>query len=546
MGKKFSFISLGAMAVIALTLAGCGHKTAKKTTTHVLTRMESDVIATMDPARATDTISSQAMANVYAGLYRYQGNTLTGDMAQGRATVTNGHKTYTFHLRHNALWSDGRHVTAQDFVYAWQRVVNPQTKSEYAYLMSGIKNADAITAGKVAPSQLGVHADGKYTLRVELERVIPYFEPLMTLKTFYPVEKRQVQKYGDKYGSSAKTLTFNGPFTMKNWSSASTEWTQTKNPRYWNAKHVQLTAIKNQVVKSTDTALNLYQAGKMDDVTLTGDAAKQMEGNDAYNVVPQNATFYIELNQKRVPAFANRDVRLALSMALNRHQFVTQVLGDGSQPAQTIMPTGMMYSGSTGKDFATEAAGKVGKYATYNLKAARKLFAKGMAATHQTNAQFTIVADDTDGAKNTLAYLQSAFAKLSSSDARITVTTKSVPFKTRLALSTSHQADMVVSAWGANYPDPSSFLDLFTASNQYNSGQWHNAQYDALVQKAEGADAASSTKRWADMQQATQILASDVGVISFYQRGAAHLTDSQVRNMKLSPNGIISFNDVRK
>jgi oligopeptide transport system substrate-binding protein len=105
---------------------------------------------------------------------------------------------------------------------------------------------------------------------------------------------------------------------------------------------------------------------------------------------------------------------------------------------------------------------------------------------------------------------------------------------------------MVVSAWGANYPDPSSFLDLFTASNQYNSGQWHNAQYDALVQKAEGADAASSTKRWADMQQATQIIASDVGVISFYQRGAAHLTDSQVRNMKLSPNGIISFNDVRK
>ncbi|WP_127850140.1 peptide ABC transporter substrate-binding protein [Lacticaseibacillus hulanensis] len=546
MAKKFSVISLGMAATMMLLLAACGHSAHKGNGQHAVTlaRMESDLISTMDPARATDAISSQAMANVYSGLYRYAGKTLRGDMATGRAKVTNGQKTYTFKLRPNAKWSDGKAVTAQDFVYAWRRAINPATKSEYAYLFSGIKNADAIIAGNKPASSLGVYAQGKRTLKVELDRVIPYFEPLLTLKTFYPVEKAQVEKYGDKYGNDATTLTFNGPFTMKHWQSADTSWVQTKNKAYWNAKNVHLDKIKNQVVKSTDTAMNLFQDGKLDDVTITGDAAKQMQSSDEYNVVPQNATFYLELNQKRVPAFANLDVRRALSAALNRKQFVRQVLGDGSQPAKTVIPTGMMYSSTAGKDFATEAAGKVGKYAEYDLAAARKLFAKGMTATGTSTLHFTIVSDDTDNAKNTLAYLQNAFSKLATGKFKVDITTRSVPFKTRIALSSSHETDMVVSAWAANYPDPSSFLDLFTASNQYNSGQWHNAQYDQLVRRAEGADAVSATKRWTDMQRATQILASDVGVIPFYQRGAAHLTNGKVQGMQLSPNGLISFDQV--
>ncbi|WP_056976020.1 peptide ABC transporter substrate-binding protein [Lacticaseibacillus sharpeae] len=544
MGIRLKLGVLSAV-LIAVVLAGCGKKPVSAPKQTVLTRMESDNIPTMDPARATDAISSQAMANVYAGLYRYDGKTLTGDMATGRARVSNHHHTYTFTLRKNARWSDGKQVTAEDFVYAWQRVVDPATKSEYAYLFSGFKNADAIMRGEKAPNRLGVTAVNKTTLKVELSRTIPYFEPLLTLKTFYPVEKKQVLKYGDKFGTSGHTLTFNGPFTMSGWREAAGSWTQKKNARYWNAKNVHLTAIKNRVVKDSATALQLFDAGKLDDVVVTGDTAKQLQNRSVFNVVPQNATFYIEMNGKRVPAFANRDVRRALSMAINRKQFVQQVLGDGSQPATTVIPAGMMYSGTNGADFATEAGAKVAKYAKYDLPAARKLLAKGMQQVGTKELKFTLVSDDTDGAKNTLSYLQAAFGKLSTGGYKVTVNTKSVPFKTRLALSTSHDVDMVVSAWGANYPDPSSFLDLFTAQNQYNTGLWHNTEYNQLVKKAEGVDAASPTKRWADMQRATAVLSSEVGVISFYQRGAAHLTNAQVHGMQLSPNGLISFDQVR-
>jgi oligopeptide transport system substrate-binding protein len=528
--------------ILLMSLAACGErsdKTAQKAAESIST-MAGDVITTMDPARATDAISAQAMANVYAGLYRYDGKELTPDMASHRAKVSADQLTYTFTIRKNARWSDGRAVTAQDFVYAWRRAVNPATKSEYAYLFSGIKNADAIISGKKPASSLGVTAQG-HILTVHLSHVIPYFEPLMTLKTFYPVEAKQVRQYGDKFGTSSKTLTFNGPYVLQNWQSSDNHWTQRKNSRYWNAKNVHVQTLKSQVVKDNGTALNLFQAGKLDDVSITGDTARQMQTSSDYKVVAQNATFYIEMTQSRVPAFKSQKVRQALSMVINRRDFIDQVLGDGSQPASSVIPSGMTYSSANGADFAKTVAKKTGQYSQYNLRKARALFAAGMQELQLKSASFTIVSDDTDNAKDTLTYLQSAFSKLSSSDAKLTVHTQSVPFKTRVQMSQEHKADMVVSAWGANYPDPISFLDLFTSNNAYNSGQWHNSRYDALVKAASTTDAANANKRWADLQAATKILTKDVGVIAFYQRGAAHLSRSSIKGMQLSPNGVINF-----
>lgn len=533
---------IGVSGVALLSLAACRQRTNKtaQKAAQSITTMAGDVITTMDPARATDAISAQAMANVYAGLYRYDGKELKPDMATSRAHVSADHLTYTFTIRRGAKWSDGAPVTADDFVYAWRRAVNSATKSEYAYLFSGIENADAIIAGKQAPKTLGVTARGN-KLIVHLAHVVPYFEPLMTLKTFYPVEAKQVRQYGDKFGTSSKTLTFNGPYVLKKWQGSDNHWTQIKNSQYWNAKNVHVQTLKSQVIKNNNTALSLFQDGRIDDVTVTGDTARQMQSNSAYHVVPQNATFYIEMTQSRVPAFKNQKVRQALSLAINRRDFIDQVLGDGSVPATSIIPTGMTYSSANGVDFAKAAAKKSGKYTGYNLREARRLFKAGMSELGLKTASFTIVSDDTDNAKETLAYLQSAFDKLSSAGAKLTVKTQSVPFKTRLQLSQDHQADMVVSAWGANYPDPISFLDLFTTGNAYNSGEWSDAQYDALVKAAQTTDAANTNRRWDDMQRATQILTRDAGVIAFYQRGAAHLTRATVKGMRLSPNGVVNF-----
>ncbi|WP_156321856.1 peptide ABC transporter substrate-binding protein [Lacticaseibacillus thailandensis] len=517
-------------------LAACGTgKTAQKQST--VTYMQTDVLQTMDPGRATDIISAQSLTDVYAGLLRWNHNRIEPDMAAKMPTVSKDQKTYTYTLRKGIKWSDGHPVTAGDFVYAWRRAANPKTKSQYAYIFSGIKNADAILAGEKAATTLGVRALSPTKLQVKLDRVMPYFNQMITLQTFMPLEKSVVTKAGSKFGTSNKTLTFNGPYRLHKWTGSENTWTETKNPRYWDAQHVTIKQIKYQVVKENNTAYNLYKDGKVDDITLTGNMATQVKHNKGYQIVKQPGTEYLVPNLKRVPAFRNEQVRQALSMALNRPEFIKQVLGDGSVPSTTVVPESMMYN-AQGQDFATVAAKGVTNN-RYDLKRARQLFKAGMQASGHSTLTFTILGEDTDRAKATLAYLQAALEKLSQDGAQLKVQTKSVPFKTRLALVQAGNFDMVADAWSADFPDAINFLEQFTGDGNDAVGGWHDARYDALLHASKTTDATNAQKRWQDLVAADQILAKTDGVIPLYQSGAVHLQNPRLRNVSVSPNSMI-------
>lgn len=537
--KKQVWLGVAATS-LALILAACGSKSSSNSNKKTIRVMASDIINTMDPNLATDVISGQAMTNTYAGLYRFHGKKLEPDMAAKMATVSKDQKTYTFHLRKNAKWSDGKEVTAQDFVYSWQRAVDPATKSEYAYIFSGIQNADAITAGKKNKSTLGVKALNKTTLQVHLEKVMPYFEKMITLQTFDPIEKKNVQKYGNDYGTKSSTLTFNGPYILKKWSGSDNKWTETKNPNYWDKKDVKVDTLKYQVVKDPSTALNLYQDNKLDDVVLSGDNAQQMKNNSAFNNVETNSTYYLEMNGNRVPQFKNVKVRQAISMAINRPSFIKQVLGNGSQPVTTVVPAKMMYN-SQNEDFTKAPNKAVGKYTKYNLSNAKKTFDEGMKESNSKTLNFTLTSDDTELAKNTLEYLQNALEKLDGNGYKVKVTTKSVPFKTRLQLSADRKVDMVVTAWSADFPDAISFLDMFTTGGAYNDGEWSNKQYDNLINASKTTDVTNASKRWNDLQQAAELLTSQAGVVPLYQLGESHLTRTSIKGMVHGPNGMVNF-----
>lgn len=528
-----------AAAALTVLLAACGGKSSSSTGTHTRI-MASDIINTMDSGQATDVISGQALTNTMAGLYRFHGNKLEPDMASKMAKVSDGQKTYTFTIRKGAKWNDGKAVTAKDFAYSWRRAVDPATKSQYAYIFSGIKNADAIANGKMDKSKLGVEAPNDTTFIVHLDKAMPYFEKMITLQTFDPVEKSKVDKYGSKYGTSSKTLGFNGPYTMSGWSGSDQKWTQVKNPKYWDKKAVKINKLSYQVVKDPSTALNLYQDNKLDDVVLSGNDAQQMKNNPAFNNRAMNATYYLELNGNRVAAFKNEKVRQAISMAINRPDFIKQVLGNGSRPASTVVAAKMMYN-DKGVDFATKPTKDVKPYASYDLKAARQLFNEGMKEVGSKSVNYTLTSDDTALAKNTLEYLQNALEKLSTSDAKMKVTTRSVPFKTRLQLSQDHKSDMVVTAWSPDFPDAISFLSMFTTGASYNDGQFSNAQYDKLIKASSNQDATNPTKRWNDMQQAATLLTKTAGVIPLYQLGESHLTRTSIKGMHICPNGMINF-----
>lgn len=529
---------LGVMATsLTLILAACG-SSSSSAKTQTINRMSKDVIATMDPQMATDAISGQVLQDTGAGLLRYDGKKLEPDVAKSLPKVSNNQKTYTYTLRKGTKWSDGKTVTAQDFVYSWRRLVDPKTKSEYAYIASGIKNADAITAGKKAPSTLGVKATGKYTFQVTLERVMPYFNKMITLQVFNPVEKSAVDKYGKKFATNSKYLTFNGPYILSKWNGSSNTWTETKNPKYWNAKNVHVDKIKTQVVKDTTTALNLYQDGKLDDATISGDTAQQMKNNADYNTVEQGRTTYLEMNAKRVPALGNQKIREAMSLAINRKEFIKKVLGDGSKPISQVVPEGLFSNDNTNQDFATAASKKYASESKYDPAEATKLYKEGLKELGIDHVSFTLLGDDTDVAKKTSEYLEGAWTKALPG---IKITNKSVPFKTRVQLSLEHQADVVVSSWQADFPDAISFLDLFTTGNSYNMGNWTNAQYDADIKRSKTTDAGNVNKRWNDLKDADEVLTQQQGVISLYQTGEAHLTRKSIKHMLYSPGNMINF-----
>lgn len=528
--------AIGLMAV----LAGCGGSKQSASTEQTFKIMDSDVIQTMDPALATDIISGQTMLNTYAGLYRYDGKKLKPDMAAKMATVTNNNLTYTFKLRKDAKWTDGKTVTAQDFEYAWKRAVDPNTKSQYAYIFSGIKNADDIMAGKKSASTLGVKALNKTTFQVNLEKPIPYFESMITLQTFDPVEKSQVEKYGSKYGTKSSTLTFNGPYVLKNWNGANNTWTVTKNKKYWNAKNVHIGKITTQVVKEASTALNLFQDGKLDDVKLNGNAATQNSKSSEFHNVKQTGVFYLEPNANKVPEFKNVKIRQALSLAINRKQFIKQVLGNGSQPAKSVVAANMMFN-SKGTDYVTALGSKSRSYNDYDLTKARQLFKEGMAELGEKSFTFELTGDDTDNAKATQDYLQSAFEKLSTKDAKVTVKARSVPFKQRVALGAAHNFQMLITAWAPDFPDAISFLDLFRGDNPTNDAQWKNADYDAALKQAGTTYVADPAKRWTALVDAGRILSENVGAIPLYQVGESHMTKKTVKNLQYTPSGLVDY-----
>lgn len=533
---KVKRLVAGAMVFAsAALLAACGSKSSSSSS-ETFNRMEKDVISTMDNAHITDVISGQAAVDTGDGLYRYKGKKLEPAVATKVVKPTNNGLTYTFNLR-KTKWSNGDPVTAKDFVFAWRRAADPKTKSEYAYLFSGIKNADDITAGKKAASTLGVKAEGDYKLVVTMDRPVPYFSTMMVNPVFFPLNQKTVDKYGKKFGTQSKYLVFNGPFKLTNWNGTGNSWDEVKNTSYWNAKQVKLDKIHVQVVKDSNTAANLFATKKLDDAVLTGEIAKQHAKDKDYVGDKQGRTTYLDMNEEKVPDFKNLKLRQAVAMAINRDEFANKVIGDGSFGISTITPENSGSNPKTGEDFSKEAAKESKTVQTYDLKKAKQLWAEGLKEVGKSGEDVTLTTDDTDVAKKSAEYLQSALEQLPG----MKVSISSVPFKTRIQRSLDGSAQFILSGWQGDFPDPISFLDLYTTGNTYNFSHWSNKQYDDLIKASKGTDANSETKRYDDLLKAQELLSKESPVATLYQTVQGHLRNPKLKGATFSPANMYNF-----
>lgn len=528
-GKLFATGSV-TLAAAAL-LAACGSSSSSSSSKpQKLAWTEAAELTTMDPSKATDRYDADQFNNVMEGLIRLSNNAkATPGMATSWKESKDG-KTWTFNLRKGAKWSNGDEVTANDFVYSWRRTVNPKTASEYAYLFSGVKNADQIVAGKKAVNTLGIKADGKYKLTVTLERRIPYFKLLMGFYIFFPQNQKFVEKCGSKYGTAAKYVLSNGPFKMTGWTGSNLTWKLVKNNNYWDKKNVKLDQVSMSVQKTQSTSYNLYQSGKLDETNLDAQQSKQLKGTTGWTVRKFASTKYLQYNIAKDKNLANANLRKAISLAINKKQLATTV-GAANQAAVSFTAAGITDS-STGKDFSSEVKSSATQAVQgYDKAKAKEYYKKALKELGKKSITIQLLGDDTDDAKKVTEFIQSALESTLGMKVEVT----NVPFKTRLSRVTALKFDVVATGWTADFSDPISFLDLLSKGNAYNYGKWESTTYNKNVSlsKTTGSTAA----RWKAMVKADQALVEDQGVTPLYYTNEATLVKTKVKGVVFNGAG---------
>ncbi|MDH5104315.1 peptide ABC transporter substrate-binding protein [Lentilactobacillus diolivorans] len=529
------------VASLGLILAGCSSQqsgSGKLADKQEFTTATDSELSTVDLSKTTSLQTFEILTNVDEGLYRL-GKNSHADNALATKTVVSKHGLqYTFNLRKGTKWSNGDLVTAKDFVYSWQRTVNPKTASQYGYLFSGIKNADAIQDHKKSYRSLGIRAVGKYKLVVNLEKPIPYFKVLMGFPVFFPQNQKVVEKYGTNYGTKGNRMVYNGPYRLTNWNGTGMTWTLAKNKTYWDEKHVKLDKLNYQVTKNPSTGYNQFKMGKLQYVGLTGILAKNLKNNKDLVSRKSSGSYYLALNQKK-RIFKNLKIRKAISMAIDRDQLTNKILGDGSFNSQSFVASGLSIDPNTGKDF-TKSTNKP-QSMTFNKDQAAKLFKEGLKELGIKKMKFTILNSDEYSSKRVSEYLQAELEKYLPG---LTVQLRNVPFQTLLSRQKTHSFQVTVGDWYADFADPITYLNILTTGNPSNVSQWSNKTYDHLIKKSASTDAGDAKKRFNDLVKAQNVLLEQQGITPLYQQGSMSLLSSKVKGLVYNPAGSNNYKGV--
>ena len=509
-----------ALTTAAGMLAGCGSKTDTDTFRFA---NDTDIVG-MDSTVVDDAMSFNAITAITDGLTTVdvKGNTIPG-IAKSWDVSNNG-LTYTFHLR-DAKWANGDDVTAQDFVYSWHRII--KNAGNYAYMLgsegASIKNADSLidlgtTATDEQLNTLGIKATDDKTVVVDLEKNVPYFVGLMSFPCYFPQNQKFVEKCGKNYATKPEYILGNGAYKMTKWIKGN-KATFTKNDKYYDAKSVKTKNIEMYLVQDPKTAAQNFDNGKVDYATINSTLVDKYKGKDTFKAIREGYLAYLICNFK-ADTTANKNLRHALSYAINRKDLCDNILKDGSQPATGFVPAQLCKSPS-GKDFREES----GKYVDYDVKKAQEYLdaAKKELGTDTITVDLLYGTDESP--MDTFAeYLQGSFTKLKGLKVNMVATVKKDRIYNREA---SGNFQIACTRWAPDYADPTTFLNVLTSTNSNNYGKWENAQYNSLLKQAQNET--DVNKRWNELLEAEKVMMDDMPNIPVVQTGTAAL---QAKNVK--------------
>lgn len=515
--KKITLLSMLSL----LVLTGCGKNTTKSAD-KTINMMEINEISAMDSAKALDGGSFIAITQVIEGLYNLDKNdNIIPGVAKALPKISDDGLTYTVDLRQNAHWSNGTKVTAHDFVYAWQKVVDPKTAAPSAFLLYDIKNAAAINQGKANVKTLGVEAVNDYQLKVTLAQPVAYFTSVMTFPTLFPQNEAYVKKQGKKYAQDSQHMIYNGPYKLADWQSSDQKWRYVKNNRYWHKQQSNVKVVNIQVVKDTNTAVNLFTNKQLDRAVLSGEYAKQYKNDKNYTTQLDSWTHLIELNQNTDSIFANPKARQAVNAAIDRQKITDKILNNDSQPIYGLIPAKFVKNPQTKEDFRQES----GNIAKYDTKKATALWQEAIKETPNAKLELSLMAADQDENKAITEYLQNALEKQLPG---LKLSIQLLPEKKLLDNQEKKQFDLLLTRKGPDFQDPTTFLNSYQSSD--DTTNYHSETYDNLLKKAQ-SQSTQPTQRWQTLIAAEHQLINDAGVIPVYQSANTSLLRGNIHGM---------------
>lgn len=533
-------LSLAISMTLSISLIACGG--AKNTSNNSgggqavasdkTLKVQFDVeVASMDPQIAVDGTSFEAIAAVTEGLYSVNEAGSPILAAAESVDKSSDGLTYTFKIRDNK-WSNGTKVTANDFVFAWRRLADPKTASEYGFMISiaGIKNADDVLAGEKSVEELGVTAKDDETLVVELSHPVTFFESLLSFPSFFPVNEEFYKQAGDSFASSKDTILSNGPFKVSSFEPAATTIELVKNEDYWDASSVKLDGIQFQVIKEAQQTMLSYQNGDLDVATLSGEQVEQFKNDPEFKNVAAGYLWYISVNQK-VQGLENENLRKALALSYDKEAIVNNILKDGSIVADFAIPK-LLATGPDGKDFRETAD----TYLSTDKKKALEYYNKAKEELGKEAFTYKMMVEDTESAQNVAQFIQS---EIQTTLPGVTIELEVMPKKNRVERMQSGDFEAVLTRWGPDYADPMTYLDMWITDSPNNYGFWSNKEYDAVIQSAKDGELALDPEaRWEALKEAEKTVMDTAVILPVYQKGNAVMIKSNVSGVEHHSVGV--------
>lgn len=541
MKKRMLALLLASVMVCGTVLTGCGKD--NKTNDDVNSNKESAekqlVVQigpnpeTIDPALNSAVDGGNMILHSFEALLTVDQD---GQYAPGCAETWESSEdglTWTFHLRDGLKWSDGTALTAEDFVYSWKRVVDPNTAAPYAETVLGmVKGFDEATAGNV--DALAVSAPDANTLVVELANPCPYFEGLAAFATLSPVQKATIEANGDGWATAAETYISNGAFHVTEWVPDS-HIIMSKNENYWNADAIKLDSIKFVLMEDSNAALSAYRNGE---VLMIKDVPTEeipsLEGNAEFHVEPIIGTYYISLNDAKEP-FTDAKVRKALSLAIDR-DYVAKTLMQGTySAAYNFMGPGWL--DTDGSDFmsnSNDGKGYISEDFDANLAEAKQLLADAGYPDGKGLPALTYSTNDAGYHKTVAEYVQQAWKELG-----ITVNVEVVEWSSFTPMRRAGDYEISRNGWVGDYSDPSNMLEILYSSNGNNDGKFNSADFDAALD--ESRQTVDPATRSAALHKAEDVLMEEAGCIPVAYYNDFWLQSEKITGMWHSATGYWYF-----